>query len=88
MKKIFLSILLTLSCVLWIQAQKFKTHTISAGETVESIAKKYAVTPFDIYALNPDAKKSLKPNGVLIIPDPKLINLDQEIGRASCRERV
>lgn len=78
MKKIFLFILITLSCVLLTQAQKFKTHTISAGETVESIAKKYSVTPFDIYALNPDAKKSLKPNGVLIIPDPKLINLDQD----------
>ena len=49
-------------------AQDFKTHKVKKGETIEQIAKKYLVTPFDILALNPDAKKELKPGIVLIIP--------------------
>ncbi|MBT8377501.1 MAG: LysM peptidoglycan-binding domain-containing protein, partial [Bacteroidia bacterium] len=55
-------------------AQNNKTHKVEAGETIESIAKKYLVTPFDIYALNPDAKKKLRPNLVLIIPNSKVKN--------------
>ena len=42
------------------------------GETVESIAIKYQLSPSDIYALNPDAKKrEIKTNEVLILPKGK-----------------
>lgn len=51
-----------------LNAQNFSTHQVKKGETVEEIAKRYYVTPFDIYQLNPDAKKELKPNTILIIP--------------------
>ncbi|UKM64725.1 LysM peptidoglycan-binding domain-containing protein [Flavobacteriaceae bacterium GSB9] len=51
-----------------LSAQNFSTHKVKAGETIEEISKKYYVTPFDIYKLNPDAKKGLKPNTILIIP--------------------
>ena len=54
-----------------INAQNFSTHQVKKGETIEGIAKRYFVTPFDIYKLNPDAKKELKPNTVLIIPISK-----------------
>lgn len=54
------------------KAQNYKTHKVKEGETIESISKQYSVTPFDIYALNPDAKKGLKPNSLLIIPKPKI----------------
>ena len=54
-----------------VNAQNFSTHQVKKGETIESIAKHYFVTPFDIYSLNPDAKKGLKPNTVLIIPISK-----------------
>lgn len=54
-----------------LQAQNFSTHQVKKGETIEEIAKRYYVTPFDIYTLNPDAKKGLKPNTVLIIPISK-----------------
>ncbi|WP_034041162.1 PBP1 and LysM peptidoglycan-binding domain-containing protein [Wocania ichthyoenteri] len=54
-----------------INAQNFSTHQVKKGETIEAIAKRYFVTPSDIYALNPDAKKELKPNTVLIIPVSK-----------------
>ncbi|MEH6536516.1 MAG: LysM peptidoglycan-binding domain-containing protein [Psychroserpens sp.] len=55
-------------------AQEYKTHKVKQGETIESISKQYLVTPFDIYALNPDAKKSIGPNTVLIIPNSKVKN--------------
>ncbi len=54
------------------KAQNYKTHKVKQGETIESISKQYYVTPFDIYSLNPDAKKGLKPNALLIIPKPKV----------------
>lgn len=54
-----------------INAQNFSTHQVKKGETIEGIAKRYFVTPYDIYKLNPDAKKELKPNTVLIIPISK-----------------
>ncbi|EDP70385.1 hypothetical protein FBALC1_06498 [Flavobacteriales bacterium ALC-1] len=57
-----------------LSAQNYKEHRVKAGETIESIAKKYLVTPFDIYALNPDAKTKFQMNTVLIIPDSKIKN--------------
>lgn len=55
-------------------AQNYKEHKVKAGETIESIAKQYLVTPFDIFALNPDAKSKFQPNTVLIIPNSKIKN--------------
>ena len=55
-------------------AQNYKTHKVQEGETIESIAKMYLVTPFDIYALNPDAKTSIGVNTVLIIPTSRVKN--------------
>ena len=55
-----------------VNAQAYKTHKVQQGETIESIAKTYMVTPYDIYALNPDAQTSFKPNTVLIIPKSKV----------------
>ena len=54
-----------------VEAQNFSTHQVKKGETIESISERYFVTPFDIYTLNPDAKKELKANTVLIIPISK-----------------
>jgi len=55
-------------------AQNYIEHTVKTGETIESISKKYLVTPFDIYALNPDAKRKFQPNTILIIPNSKIKN--------------
>ena len=54
-----------------VNAQNYSTHQVKKGETIEGIAKRYYVTPSDIYGLNPDAKKGLKPNTILIIPISK-----------------
>ncbi|GAA3786197.1 LysM peptidoglycan-binding domain-containing protein [Corallibacter vietnamensis] len=67
---------LIFSCGTASQAQNYKTHKIKQGETIESIAKIYSVTPFDIYTLNPDAKNGLKRNDVLIIPNSKIANTE------------
>jgi LysM repeat protein len=48
--------------------QNYDKHRVEKGETISQIAQKYKVTPFDIYQLNPDAQKGLKPNSILLIP--------------------
>lgn len=55
-------------------AQNYQTHTVKAGESIEDIAKQYLVTPFDIFALNPDAKSKLQIGSTLIIPNSKVKN--------------
>jgi LysM repeat protein len=71
MKKLLLIIIIAVTCSVTAHAQKFKTHKVKQGETIESIAKQYMVTPSDIYALNPDSKKKLETDTVLIIPNSK-----------------
>ncbi|WP_299103365.1 LysM peptidoglycan-binding domain-containing protein [uncultured Winogradskyella sp.] len=71
--KNFLAILL-IAFTIGLSAQNYVEHKVQSGETIESIAKQYLVTPFDIYALNPDAKKKFQPNTVLIIPNSKIKN--------------
>ena len=73
MKNFLLSICLVFLFSFNAIAQDYKTHKVKAGETIESIARIYLVTPYDIYALNPDAKTSLKPNTVLIIPKSRVL---------------
>ena len=48
--------------------EKTITHKVGTTETIVEIAQKYQVTPYEIYQLNPDAQKRLKPNMVLLIP--------------------
>jgi len=71
--KNFLTII-SIVFTLCISAQNYTEHKVKEGETIESIAKQYLVTPFDIYALNPDAKTKFQPNTVLIIPNSKIKN--------------
>ncbi|WP_179319421.1 amino acid ABC transporter substrate-binding protein [Winogradskyella helgolandensis] len=72
MKNILAIILIAFT--IGLSAQNYIEHTVKPGETIESIAKGYLVTPFDIYALNPDAKRKFQPNTVLIIPNSKVKN--------------
>ena len=55
-------------------AQNLETHSVQVGESIESIADLYKITPADIYALNPDAKSNFSVNMVLIIPESFLPN--------------
>lgn len=72
MHRFFLALIVSLFLgTVSVNAQNYSTHQVKKGETIEDIAKRYYVTPFDIYSLNPDAKKGLKPNTILIIPISK-----------------
>ncbi|WP_347922335.1 LysM peptidoglycan-binding domain-containing protein [Pontimicrobium sp. SW4] len=73
MKKFLISLSFLILFSISAKAQDYKTHKVKIGETIESIAKIYKVTPYDIYALNPDAKNSLQPNMVIIIPESKVL---------------
>ncbi len=50
--------------------QQFKTHAVKEGETLESVAKLYKVTPNNIRQYNKELKQgeTLKPNTILVIP--------------------
>ena len=54
--------------------EKVVKYTVSSGETINQIAQKFKVTPFDIYELNPDARRGLVPNSVLLIPTTAVKN--------------
>jgi len=51
---------------------KYIRHTVSKGETVSEIAKKYKVTSSVIFELNPDAVNGIKQKTVLLIPTSKV----------------
>ncbi|MGB5981899.1 MAG: LysM peptidoglycan-binding domain-containing protein [Nonlabens sp.] len=55
-------------------AQNYKQHTVSSGETVETIAKKYSISKDELLMLNPDLKSGVKPGASLLIPaDAKVL---------------
>jgi peptidoglycan DL-endopeptidase LytE len=51
--------------------EKYIKHTISKGDNITTIAKKYGVKPKAIIDANPNAPKILKLNSVLLIPNTK-----------------
>ncbi len=63
---VFLFVLVSCKVV----AQKLTTHAVKKGETLESIAKHYKVTPYSILSFNKEIKKGegVKPNTILVIP--------------------
>ncbi|WP_281240285.1 PBP1 and LysM peptidoglycan-binding domain-containing protein [Flavobacterium praedii] len=63
---IFCTILFSVSSIFG--QEKIEKYVVIKGETVNQIAQKFNVTPYDIYKLNPDAQKGLKPNSILLIP--------------------
>lgn len=48
--------------------EKYIKHTVIKGETINLIAQKYHVTPYDIYKLNPDSQNGIQLDTVLLIP--------------------
>lgn len=53
-----------------VSAQKFTSHSVKQGETLESIAKQYRVTPYNILRYNKEIRQgqNLVPNTILVIP--------------------
>ena len=50
-------------------AQNLNKHRVKAGESIESIAKRYKISTADIYVLNPESSSGLVVNSLLIIPE-------------------
>lgn len=74
---LFLFTLVAFSCAT-IGQQSFNSHRVEEGETVYAIAKKYNLTEYEIYKLNPEAKKGIYPGLVLILPSGHaIVNEDQ-----------
>jgi LysM repeat protein len=69
MKSIYkLLFIILLSVSSWAQKNDdYVKHTVLKGENVTQIAKKYKVSPYDIYRLNPSAKEGIKEGEVLLI---------------------
>ncbi|MEO4006095.1 LysM peptidoglycan-binding domain-containing protein [Flavobacterium sp. CAU 1735] len=59
---------LFLSNVAFAQTKNYIEHKVEKGETVVQIAKKYSVTPYDIYRMNPDSQNGLKENTKILVP--------------------
>jgi peptidoglycan DL-endopeptidase LytE len=52
--------------------EKYIKHTVAKGESFYSISKKYKVSVEDIEEVNLQYRDNLKPNAILLIPNPKL----------------
>ncbi|MEQ8220159.1 MAG: LysM peptidoglycan-binding domain-containing protein [Arenibacter sp.] len=69
-KKVILTTFLLMLVSINAIAQKFTTHSVKAGETLESIAKRYNVSEQGILNYNKELKKgqALRANTILVIP--------------------
>ena len=51
------------------QDKKFITYKVKDGETVQSISKSLAITPYDLLKLNPDIKDNVADGEIIIVPN-------------------
>ena len=67
------SFCLLVSCTA--MAQKFNTHQVRSGETLESISKMYGVSPASILQYNKEIKEGqkLRSNTILVVPGKKIV---------------
>ena len=78
--KLFLMLLFFVTFSIFSQEKKYTTYQVQKGETIESISRKLAITPFDLLQLNPDIKNGVIENNLLIIPNKNYkAELDQEL---------
>lgn len=63
------------------KAENISTHSVALGETVLVIAKKYKITPRDIYDYNPDATQGVSQNTVLRIPLHRQLQSKPELSK-------
>ena len=66
--KLLILFFVFISCAAKAKQDNFVRHNVAKGETIYQIAIKYQVTPYDIYRLNPDAKKGIEEGTILLIP--------------------
>ncbi|MBN9283864.1 MULTISPECIES: LysM peptidoglycan-binding domain-containing protein [unclassified Flavobacterium] len=79
---------LFMSGVVFGQTKNYIEHKVEKGETVVQIAKKYSVTPYDIYRMNPDSQNGLKENSKILVPTAsgKIITAKTEDKKTATKE--
>ncbi|WP_240484956.1 LysM peptidoglycan-binding domain-containing protein [Arenibacter latericius] len=95
-KKAILSTFLMLFIGVCAVAQKFTTHSVKEGETLESIAKQYKVSELGILNYNKEVKKgqAIKANTILVIPlvsdinEKKAVEQKTEVGVSDLLEKL
>ena len=65
---LIICIIVVNACVAMVAQQEYKSHVVQKGETVYSLSKKYGIPEQMIYKLNPDAKKGIRENAIIILP--------------------
>lgn len=80
---------LFLSNVAFAQTKNYIEHKVEKGETVVQIAKKYNVTPYDIYRMNPDSQNGLKENTKILVPNGsgKTVSAKADDKKAPAKEK-
>lgn len=85
-KKAIVSTILLLFVGVFAMAQKFTTHSVKEGETLESIAKHYRVSEEGILNYNKEVRKGrpIKANTILVVPmDVKTKATETEVEQES-----
>ncbi len=59
------------------QQKKYITYKVAEGETIEIIAKKLSITPYDLLKLNPDIKNNVSVNDIIVIPNKVYSTLNE-----------
>ena len=72
MRKILLFLCVLTGFSLWAQPKQHNSYTVKEGDTLESIAKLFRVSPSEIKSLNPTLKKGLQKGMLLIIPGDEI----------------
>ena len=72
MRKILLFLCVFTGFSLWAQPKQHNSYTVKEGDTLESIAKVFRVSPSDIKSLNPTLEKGLQKGMLLIIPGDEI----------------
>ena len=72
MRKILLFLCVLTGFSLWAQPKQHNSYTVKEGDTLESIAKVFRVSPSDIKSLNPTLDKGLQKGMLLIIPGDEI----------------
>lgn len=63
-----LTVFLIISCGSTAQPSAYESYSVQKGETVASIARDRGISESMIYNLNPDSRKGIKTNSVIILP--------------------
>lgn len=68
MNKLYLLLIIGLTCTLGAFAQNYIKHTIDKDDSIKSITSFYHITEEELFELNPGARSELKPGSELLIP--------------------